>query len=48
VAGNLPGATPARQQIAIGANNVVTVTICWQKPGETIPHNYVGMAQING
>ncbi len=48
VAGNLPGATAERQQITIGAGNVVTVTICWLKPGETIPHNYVGMAQING
>lgn len=48
VAGNLPGAPPARQQITIGANNEVTVTICWQKPGETVPHTYVGIAQING
>ena len=48
VAGNLPGATPARQQIAIGAGNVVTVTVCWQTPGQAVPHSYVGMAQING
>ena len=48
VAGNLPGATAALQQISIGANNTVTVTVCWQKPGETTPHNYVGIAQING
>ena len=48
VAGNLPGATAARQQISIGANNVVTVTVCWQSPGESVPHNYVGIAQING
>jgi type IV pilus assembly protein PilV len=48
VAGNLPGAGAARQQIAIGANNVVTVTVCWQNPGETVPRNHVGIAQING
>ena len=48
VAYNLPGATAARQQIVVGAGNVVTVTICWMKPGETIPHNHVSVAQING
>lgn len=48
VAGNLPGATAARQQISIGANNVVTVTICWQNPSDPLPRNYVGLAQING
>ncbi len=48
VAGNLPGATAARQQIAVGAGNVVTVTVCWQTPGQALPHSYVGMAQING
>lgn len=48
VAGNLPGATSTRQQITIGANNVVTVTVCWQNPGETVTRNYVGLAQING
>lgn len=48
VAGNLPGATAARQQIFIGANNLVTVTICWQTPSESVPRNFVGFAQING
>ncbi|HYC45013.1 MAG TPA: hypothetical protein VED01_05960 [Burkholderiales bacterium] len=48
VAGNLPGATGARQQITVGANNVVTVTLCWQTPSDPAPHSYVGMAQING
>lgn len=42
----LPGAAANRQQIAIGTNNVVTVTICWQAPEETAPHNYVATAQI--
>jgi len=48
VAGNLPGATSAKQQIAIAAGNVVTVTVCWQGPQEAAPHNYVMVAQING
>lgn len=48
VAGTLPGALSARQQITIGANNIVTVTVCWQNPGETVTRNYVGLAQING
>ncbi len=47
VAGNLPGATSDKQQITIGAANLVTVTICWQGPRETIAHNYVAVAQIN-
>ena len=48
VVGNLPGASAGRTQIAVGAGNVVTVTVCWQTPGQSIPHSYVGMAQING
>jgi len=44
----LPGATSALQQIAIGAGNLVTVSICWQKPGEAAPHRHVVVAQING
>ena len=48
VAGTLPGATAAMQQITIGANNVVTVTVCWQAPRETAPHQHVAVAQING
>ena len=48
VVGTLPGATAAMQQISIGANNFVTVTICWQRPGENAPRNFVGLAQING
>jgi type IV pilus assembly protein PilV len=47
VAGNLPGATSVRQQIIVGAGNLVTVTICWQGPQEAAPHNYVAVAQIN-
>lgn len=48
VAGNLPGATSAKQQITISAENLVTVTVCWQGPQEAAAHNYVAVAQING
>jgi type IV pilus assembly protein PilV len=30
VAATLPGATAATQQIIVGANNLVTVSLCWQ------------------
>jgi type IV pilus assembly protein PilV len=42
----LPGADESKQQIAIGANNVVTVTVCWRGPQETQDHNFVATAQI--
>ena len=42
----LPGATAANQQIIIGANNLVTVTICWVS--NTGQHNYSVTTQING
>ena len=42
----LPGSL-GLQRIVIGANNTVTVTVCWQAPGETLPHNFTAMAQIN-
>ena len=48
VAGNLPGATAALQQITIGAGNLVTVTVCWKGPQETVPHKHVAVTQING
>jgi type IV pilus assembly protein PilV len=48
VTGNLPNAGAGRQQITVGANNVVTVTICWQNPSDPAPRSYVGVAQING
>jgi type IV pilus assembly protein PilV len=44
----LPGAAAANQQIVIGANNVVTVAVCWQAPGDPTPHNFTEIAQING
>jgi type IV pilus assembly protein PilV len=33
VANALPNATNPRQQISIGADNLVTVSVCWQVPG---------------
>ena len=48
VAGNLPNAGSNRQQIMVEANNVVTVTICWQNPSDPAPRSFVGVAQING
>ena len=48
VTGSLPGATAALQQIKIGAGNLVTVTVCWKGPQETIPHKHVAVTQING
>jgi type IV pilus assembly protein PilV len=43
----LPGTGTLRQQITVGANNLVTVTICWKLPQETTTHNYTATAQIN-
>lgn len=45
----LPGANLAGNQptIVIGADNVVTVTIFWQGPGEAAAHRHVTVAQIN-
>jgi type IV pilus assembly protein PilV len=48
VSGNLPGASAAKQQIVVGAGNVVTVTICWQPPSDPLPRSFVSVAQING
>jgi type IV pilus assembly protein PilV len=48
VAGNLPNAGAGRQQITVEANNIVTVTICWQNPSDPAPRSFVGVAQING
>ncbi|NNM68404.1 MAG: hypothetical protein HKM00_00265 [Gallionella sp.] len=44
---SLPSALANKQQIVIGANNLVTVTICWQAPQDNAPHNFVATAQIN-
>lgn len=50
---SLPGATANPPAIAIGAGNVVTVTIFWQHaeeanlPSPPPPHQYVTLASIN-
>lgn len=41
------GVTGLQQQIAIGAGNRVTVTLCWQAPKDLMPHMFVAEAQIN-
>ncbi|MBO9648013.1 MAG: hypothetical protein J7605_05835 [Variovorax sp.] len=46
--GALPGAAGLKQQIAIGTNNTVTLTICWQGPQDTAPHNFTMTTQIQG
>jgi type IV pilus assembly protein PilV len=43
----LPNADSTKQQIKVGASNLVTVTICWQV-GTGAPHNLVVSAQIQG
>jgi type IV pilus assembly protein PilV len=44
----LPQASAATQQIVVGANQAVTITICWQAPGDTAPHKHVVTAQLVG
>lgn len=44
----LPGVASNVPTIAIDAANAATVTIWWQSPGESTPHNYVAIARING
>ena len=44
----LPGAPTNQQQISMGANNTVTVTLCWRAPGDVASHHFVTTAQING
>ncbi len=43
--GLLPGADGLIQQIALGANNEVTVTLCWVVPGGEV-HRHVARSQI--
>jgi len=46
--GSLPGASGLKQQITIDSNNTVTVTLCWQAPQDTAPHNFTLTTQIQG
>lgn len=46
--GSLPGAVNLKQQIVVAPNNVVTLTLCWQGPQDTAPHNFTLTTQIQG
>ena len=45
----LPGTKPEMQQIEIdtGVNNRVTITLCWQAPGDTTPRRHTMVAYVN-
>ena len=36
------------QQIVVGENNVVKVTLCWKNPQEAVYHWFTAVAQIQG
>jgi len=44
----LPGATTSMQQVIVdtAANNLVTVTVCWQGPADAQPRKHVLIANI--
>ena len=44
----LPGAQATLQQISVGPNNLVHVTVCWKLPQENVIHSFAETAQING
>lgn len=48
VANVLPGAEANAPTIEIDADNVATINIRWQAPGEAAAHSYVLVARING
>lgn len=43
----LPGMTTAMQQVVVGTNNSVTVTLCWQGPKDAVPRQYVQTGYVN-
>lgn len=46
---DLAGAAVAgRQQITVGAGNVINVTLCWKNPEEAVFHWFTAVAQIQG
>lgn len=47
VAATLPEATSSVQSLAIGANNTVTVVVCWKRKQDVEFHQQVTVAQIN-
>lgn len=48
VLNQLPGTNAATQQIVIGTDNTVTVTLCWKPPNAPTYHRLVTGTQING
>jgi len=46
--GSLPGAAGLKQQIVVGPNNTVSLTLCWKAPQDTAPHNFTLKTQIQG
>lgn len=47
VAATLPGATSSVQTLAVGANNTITVVVCWKRKQDVDFHQQVTVAQIN-
>jgi len=45
---SLPGTSAATQQILVGADNTVTITLCWRPPNANAFHSIVVGTQING
>ena len=48
LARDLNGVASRMQQITVGANNVVNVTLCWKNPEEADYHWFSTVAQIQG
>ena len=48
LARDLNGVAPRMQQITVGANNVVNMTLCWKNPEEASYHWFTTVAQIQG
>lgn len=42
----LPGVAANPPTVTLGTNNLVTVTVRWQAPQETSPHQYITISQI--
>ena len=43
----LPGSSAASTQVLVGANNLVTVNICWQPPGADSTRQFSTVTQVN-
>lgn len=48
VLGSLPGTSTSTQQIKVGADNTVSVTLCWRLPSASAFHSLTIASQING